>query len=364
MNEKRTGFSEKEYRALQNRDSYSSLALFDKSRKKYYRKYILKEKDEEELSNAMILGNLCDCKLFTPEEFDERFGMSSVNVGTTQLFEFAAELYSLTLKALNEEGEITREFSELMKEAFDNVKYDMNGVEVKFKKKDFAWLVTNFSGSDAEIFYKERRANHGKIVVGINQIQQADNLIADLFNTEWTSDVLEKVDDERWEVLNQLNFDNFEVENLPLKFMADKVLIDHKNKEISPYDLKVTWIAEDFPSNYRKNRYYIQSSLYRLGLLEWIEKERPDLKEYKLNYMQFIVGDSTRSCKPLIFTTNEQDFIDGLMGFERNGYKYKGVLEICEEISWAKSMGLWDISKQNFMKNGIVEITTFEQNEE
>ena len=142
-----------------------------------------------------------------------------------------------------------------------------------------------------------------------------------------------------------------------MKFMSDKVLIDHQNKIIDIYDGKVTFVGENFSPHYRKMKYYIQGGVYFTGVTEWVKKERPELIEFRINPIKFIVSDSTRNCRPLIFTTNSQDLIDSLNGFTYNGYYYKGILEIAKEIRWCKERNIWEISKKNFENNGIVSIS-------
>lgn len=360
--ETRQELSEKQYRAIE-RDSYSSLSLFSKSRKKYLERYILGG-DDETPSHAMILGNIVDCKLFTPLEFEDRFGVSKVAKTTEQMFDFADELYKLTIKCLSIDGEVSRPLKDLMEEAFTNVKYDINGNEIKFKKKDFNWLILNFTGSNAEVFYKERRDNFGKQVIGINQEEQALNLLRDARNTEWTASILNLETDERFEVLNQLKFDDFQIEGLDIKFMSDKVILDHKLENIQPYDLKVTFVGDNFAYQYKKARYYLQAGLYNEGIKAWISKERPELEKYILLPMKFIVLDSTRQSRPLIFATNEKHIKDALEGFDINGFHYKGVKELAREILWHRDMDIWDISLENFEKQGIIEMSNFDEKQE
>jgi hypothetical protein len=43
-------------------------------------------------------------------------------------------------------------------------------------------------------------------------------------------------------------------------------------------------------------------------------------------------------------------------GFEYKGTKYRGILEIIEDIKWAKEMDVWNVSRNNYLSGGRVKI--------
>jgi hypothetical protein len=70
---------ERNYRAIE-RDSSSSLKDFSLDRRKYFKKYILRERVVEKDNQATNMGKLVETLLLEPEEFDNRFYMSSTVV--------------------------------------------------------------------------------------------------------------------------------------------------------------------------------------------------------------------------------------------------------------------------------------------
>ena len=68
--------TEANYRALML-DSSSSLKDFSMDRKKYHKKYIMNQVVEEKENQAANMGRLVETLLLEPEEFDNRFYMSS-----------------------------------------------------------------------------------------------------------------------------------------------------------------------------------------------------------------------------------------------------------------------------------------------
>ena len=102
--------TEKEYRAVQM-DSSSSLKEFSVNRRKYYKKYILSENVEEEDSKASVMGRIVETLLLEPEEFDNRFYMSTcLSAPTGLMLAFVEALYKNTSTFTNEMGEVTKSF--------------------------------------------------------------------------------------------------------------------------------------------------------------------------------------------------------------------------------------------------------------
>jgi len=353
--------TEKQYRA-KKRESYSSVKLFDTDRVKYYKKIILNDKSEEtEMSTAMLLGSLVDCKLFSPESFDDKFHIASCIVPTGQMNDFTQELCNLTLKCLDKNNIVTIELTELMEQAFKNVKYDKKGVEVKFKGKDFKWLVSNFVGSDAESYYKECRSQFNKYVVDMNLISASEKIIDELKTCEWTKDIILAESKGDIEVIDQLGL-LFNVEDEPFKGMPDRVIIDHATKTITPYDMKISYAGEEFSYNYFKMKYYLQVASYYLGLLHYQRVERPELKDYTIPSIEFIVGSSNLNSNPLLYSTNAINVNEGLYGFElKSGRKFKGLYELVRDINWHKKNQLWRNSREVYENKGKMIIKPFEE---
>lgn len=351
---------EKSYRK-ENRESYSSVKAFDTDRIKYYKKFILNDKSEEdEMSTSMILGSLIDCKLFSPSEFDNKFHTATCTPPSGQMLDFTNELCLLTKKCLNKDLIVTRDIQELLEEAFNNVKYDGKKQEVKFKGKDMKWLIANFVGSDAETYYKECRSIFSKIVVDLNIISASEKIIDELQTCEWTKDIINAKTEGDVEVIDQLGV-FFDVEEEPFKAMPDRILISHKNKTITPYDMKISFSGENFQYNYWKMKYYLQVASYYLAIREW-QKTRKDLEGYLILSIEFIVGSSTLQSNPLLYSTSPTNVNEGLYGFTtRNGVKYKGLYELVEDINWHKKHQLWRNSREVYENKGKMIIRPFEE---
>jgi hypothetical protein len=271
------------------------------------------------------------------------------------MLQFVEALYKRTILASNERGEITKPFASLLKEAYDDVKYDSLGNIVSFKRDSFEKVVEKFTG-DTKAYYDEILAVRPtkKIVVNPEYITLAEKLKAALKTNYVTSKVINLTSNDRFEIHNQLVI-LFKFEDIDFKSMLDKVIIDHENKTINLYDLKVTWNVENFVENYylyRKS--YLQGALYTIAASIYFKKLIDD--GYTLMPMIFIVPDSLNYMNPLMYHMSKEDNKMGWQGFRANGREYRGLKSIIGDLKWHKKTNIWNISKDDFDKKGEVPI--------
>jgi hypothetical protein len=354
--------TEKEYRALE-RDSYSSLKDFIENRQKYYRKWILKEEVVEDLSDSLKMGSLTDTLLFEPGEFDNRFVMTTAQSPTGQMLEFTKALYRRSIECRGEDGTLGRTFEVLTKDAYNDVKFDRAGNIVAFKRKgdSLEGVIEKFTESEAELYYRQLMASYGKIAVELYQVQGAERLVATLKSNWVTKEVINQETDKRYEVHNQLII-IFEHKGYQLKAMLDKVIVDHNLKKIFIWDLKTCWDNErEFETNWYKYKYYIQAAVYYLAVLHWAQKE--GWGDYQIEFMKFVVVDSSNYQNPLIYETDAVNLQQGLEGFVMKGRYYPGVNRAIQDLAWCRENQIWEISRTNYEAKGIVKIKPFIEDE-
>lgn len=340
--------SEKEYRSLQI-DSSSSLKEFSLDRRKYYKKYVLNENVQEEKdSKASIVGKLTETLLFEKDKFDDRFYMSSIAKAPTGLMlEFVEALYRRSREATDDSGQITKEFSEIAEQAYKD-----SGFKIKLEA-----VLGKFIGSDSEIYYKEIREIRAKglTVITADDITNAEKTVEELKSNEFTAHILNLVSSKWYTVLTQHQIEDYKIDGLPMKSMMDWVVIDHQEKTIQVYDLKCTWSVEGFYEEYYLyRRAYIQAYSYKEACMEL--KSRESLDHYTVLEPKFIVCDSINYYNPLIYALSSDDIEDAYNGFEYKGRKYPGVKDIVKDLLWAREHDKWNISRTNFLNDGIVNI--------
>jgi hypothetical protein len=350
--------TEKEYRAL-DINSYSSIKVFLEDRKKYYRKFVLKEVIKEEESDELIFGSLVDCLLFTPEEYDNRYVLSLSQVPGGQYGKFVSTLWEVTKSSMNSEGEVTLPLEGMMLDAYNKVKFDKDGNIVDFKRDDFEIVKRKFLGTDLEGHYRQLRESYGKTVIELSTLEKSQAVIQELRSNNVTKEIINLVTSERFTVYNQFaivgDFNGF-----PLKCLIDKLVIDHIKKIIYIYDLKTAWDNEyQFQYNYFKYKYYLQAAVYFYLVKQWANGLMK-LRDYSVMYPRFIVAESSNYKNPLIYTTNSTNLIEGMEGFAIDGREYPGLEKAINNLLWHEEMGLWNISKDNYENRGIVAIRPFD----
>jgi hypothetical protein len=339
--------TETTYRAI-NLDSSSSLKEFSLVRKKYYKKYVAGETVEDKDTQAATTGRIVETLLLEPDEFDNRFYMSACATAPTGLMlAFVEALYKFTKEATDENGEVKRTFEEIAKDAY---------VESGFKIK-FDAVIGKFVGSDSEIFYNEMRTvkSKGLTVVTTEDVTNAEKIVQELRSNSFTHEVINLVSSVRWEVVNQIQVEGYVVDGHQFKSMMDKVVIDHEKKTVQVYDLKCTWSVENFLEEYYLyRRAYIQAFLYWKAAIHM--KNEMDISDYDVLPPNFIVCDSTNYYSPLIYSLDMEDILDAYEGFEYKGRCYPGVKSLIEDLKWAREMNIWNVSRSNYISNGVVKL--------
>ena len=339
--------SEKEYRAVQM-DSSSSLKEFSVDRKKYHKRYVLKETVEDEENKAATMGRVVETLLLEPELFESRFHMSTVESAPTALMnDFVEALYKRTVEATDVFGKVARSFEDISKDAYVD-----SGFKIKYEA-----VMNKFIGSEAEAYYDEIRVVRAKglTVVTANDMNNAERIVNELRNNFVTKDIVNQNKSSRYDVYNQYQVEGFDVLGLQCKGMMDKIIVDHQEKTLQIYDLKCTWSVENFYEEYYLyRRAYIQAYVYYLGGLQILEEL--GIPEYKLEYPKFIVCDSTSYMNPLIYTLSFEDLGEAMTGFTHKGRNYPGVSQIVSDLKWAKETDTWNISKSRYELGGVVNI--------
>lgn len=341
--------TEANYRAIML-DSSSSLKDFSMDRRKYHKRYILNEKVAEKENHAANMGRIVETLLMEPEEFDGRFYLSSLtSVPSGLMLDFVEALYRHTSEATDDFGNVTRDFEDIVKDAYVD-----SGFKIKLEA-----VIAKFQGSDAEIYYKEIRQirSKGLTVVTTQDITNAEKIVNELKSNFVSSEIVNLVNSSRWEVRNQFQIENYTIDGHQFKSMLDKVIIDHQERTIQVYDLKCTWSVENFLEEYYLyRRAYIQAYLYWKAASSLIINSESELYGYNVPYPMFLVCDSTSYYNPLVYTLTESDIEDAYLGFEHKGRKYAGVKNLIQDLKWAQDNDVWNISRENHMNKGLLNI--------
>ena len=342
--------TEVEYRAIK-KNSSSSLKDYLLDKRKYHKKHILGDTVKEKENKAANMGRLVETLLMEPERFDDLFFMSSLATVPTGLTgEFVYGLAQLISDNTDEEtDELKGDFEDYAKKA-----YIKSGFKLKFET-----VLKKLEDSDIHIYYLELlKVMYNKMTMVTPQdIDNAEQIVRELQTNPNTSGIVNLEDGPNFSVFNQMKIDNYQIDGMQLKSMLDKVIVNHKTKQVHVIDLKCTWSVEKFYKEYYLfRRSYIQGYLYYKAVEYMANVPGTDFYGYEVLPTEFLVCDSINYYQPLRYQMNEKDLDDAYNGFMYKDTYYPGVKQIISELQWSIENDTWNISKANFDKNGILNI--------
>jgi len=345
--------SEKEYRGIRSRLSYSSIKLFDTDRKSFYKQMVLGELPTEKKSIALVLGDLCHLLLSLPESFDEKFVIAGTQRPSGQMGDFTDALVARALKTIDENGVQQDKFSVLFSDAFNSIKFDYEGNEIAFKKKEMSWALEKFQDKEPEMYYKECMESIGRTVVSTATIESAERIVEKIKAHPYTSGIANLETSDEVEVFNELPI-LFELEGVGYKSMVDKLVVSHTDKVIKTYDWKTTFDVDKPQFAYLKYGYYLQAAMYRDAVRMWAKEN--DLSDYKIEPMVFVFCDTTGFQASIKLLLTDDDVNRACRGFMYRGIRSKGLRELQADIAWCLSTGDWGNSEQLDKTNGYVDL--------
>lgn len=351
--------TEKQYRSIEL-ESYSTLKCYAESPMKFYKTYVTKEVKREPDSRDTINGSLVHSLLATNDGTldEEKFligTISEIDKDANHPSYFAWKIWELTDADIQaNSGVQTRTFTSIAEEAFQLTKYDRSGNEIRFKKKELAYALEKFEGN-LELWYKMKRSAHGRILVDMDDVTNAEKIVNDLKTYRDTSWIYTLQSNERYKVYKEMPV-FFHHEGIDLKMMADGIIVDHQSRTVTPYDTKVGWNSNNFSKQYLDNWYYLQAIIYHTGIANgWMHEK--GIEGYKLSPMQFVSVHSLCWYKPLIYRVTEKQLEDGRNGFTTKwGRNYPGMNEIVQNLQWSLENGEWKITRKDYENNSVKSI--------
>lgn len=346
--------TEKAYRKV-DALSQSMIKEFYDDRKKFYKKYILGEAVEQEITQGIKMGNLVDCLYLTPELFEDKFFMSiCADVPTEKMLAFCKALAKHSMEGIDDEG--------IQRQSFGQI------CELAYTDSGFKWtlarIMEQFSGKEPENYFQELMQTYGsgKIVITGEDVENANRIITALRTGQFTSFLNIDSTPER-EIFRQVPIDGFVIEGRPFKGLLDMLEVNHAERYLQPYDLKVVWSVEGFYREYYlKMKAYLQAATYDLACAHLRETQYGGYEGgYEIRPMKFIVCDSINYYSPLIYNLELADIVDGFKGFTHRGQYYKGLIQLVKELNWHMDNNTWGMSMENYLNGGLVQVNALKQ---
>lgn len=307
--------SEEEYRA-DPAYSYSIIAKFNREG------FDNLDKLSERLETpSLLFGSMVDTLLTDgQEEFDRKFEVAQFPDIPDSIIRIVKDIFrefSLTHRRLEDIPD-----NEIIMRAY-SFNYQPNW------KPETRAKVIKEKGSE---YYQLLYLTENKILVNQNDYQDALDCVNVLRTHKYTKWYFEpdnpfNPDIERF---YQLKFKG-EWEGIPLRCMADLIIVDHKNKVIIPCDLKTSGKKEwNFHHSFIDWNYWIQAQLYWYLIKQTI-KEDEFYKDYKLLDYRFIVINRYNK-KPLVWEYRNTQTINDCSFGEFGQYKCRNWRNIVYDL--------------------------------
>lgn len=344
------------YRQIE-RKSYSDLKLFAKDRKKYYKLKVLKDAEEiekdqksKEKNESIRMGNLVDVRLTDNDNFDKYFVRTDAPVPTGQMLTLVNNLFDYTIRDTDDKGVVISDFSDRFEEAYESLK---EGDPNKKLKSGVEKFLERFP-IEGEQYFNEKLKCIGKTIITLEEEQKSDGIVQDLMYSIGTRDLVmwnHKVT--KYPILFELFGELFKAE-------IDQIRFDHDNKKIYLDDYKCSSFVETFHWEILDSMYYLQAAVYIWAAVQHFADHK-DYKDYEVvQEFNFIVSDQNNATKPLVYTLTEDHIQKAWYDFKVGNKKYKGLMTILEELKFAETHNMWDMSVENYKNKGRVLVPNFE----
>jgi hypothetical protein len=315
---------------------------------RYYKNNLDKEQEDTE---AMTIGSLVDCLLTEKDKFHEKYYISKFSKPSGQMGEFCDALFYFE--------HINKDHDELP----ESKAYHKVGI----KRDSLEKIIERFQ-VEGKNYYDELVKGIEFKVITPEQFDIAEKVVNSLLTNEFTSKEFEGE-----EVLTQLEIlwdyiSPVDDEVIKCKSRLDLVVINHTEQIIYPKDIKVKMDnVGDFYSSYLRFRYDLQAAFYT-DALEWfiIQNDLLDKKtgrKYKIAPFRFIVESAKYPGTPLIFQVSKNDLNVGRYGGTLKGRRYKGYVELIEELKYYEKNQRFDYEKSVIEAGGVVVIDVFDKEE-
>lgn len=187
-------------------------------------------------------------------------------------------------------------------------------------------IVNDNSNIDFSMIVRQLQQNPNKTIISTKLYEDVCATVSTLKNnitTKWYfTQEADGIDREY-----QLKFKNI-INDVPYRCMADLILVDHKNKQIIPCDLKTTGVNERaFWDSFHKFWYFYQAKLYYYLIKQALLND-DYFKDFELLPYRFIVINKTH-LNPMIYGFSDLD-ID--VDYTYNNITYRPITKVGPEL--------------------------------
>lgn len=304
--------------------SYSKITKYDRSPSEYFKRYVLGQSDNYQMTDEMIVGSIVDMAL-SGQNVNNRFFVMEANVEPA-IKAIVDNLFNTLPKYDSFDKIVDASIISVIQE----INYQPNWkLDTKIKK-------VRESGSD---YYKALIESQDKVIISKEIYTKSYNIVQAIISNPDTTLVTNNIptlDDV--EFLFQCGAEFF-YEGTWFKITPDLIRINHSNKTIRVIDMKCSpYLSDYFDSNIFKYRYDIQATLYQTGLKRLFATSH--LRDYTFLPFTFAVFDYNG-----LVNYWEFDEPNSWTDIHTATKTYKGIWSLIKDIQWSNETGNWKYKK-------------------
>lgn len=335
--------TEKEYRSLTSL-SYSFLSALSRLRPKG----AIKESD---ISEPMVFGTMVDSMMDNTFNKNDYYISSSIDIG--EKIKPAIDLLLNTLKdTVNPDSDLSKYSLEMI------TILEKNNIDYYSNRTNLSRMTTLLKDAGAIAYFKSMIESNGKVVITQEMYNDAQICKNILKTHEFTKHIFNDVENE--EAFYQFKHKWID-DGIEYKGMIDRLIINHKDKVIKPYDLKTgSGYGMEFEKSFYQYRYDIQAVLYFIICKMIRDTYYPD---YTIDTFKFVfIGRFEKL--PIIWEVPMKHLQLTINGYLRNGKKYQGIKELIREYEFHHNSGFnINYSKDVYENKGVIKLPMFSINE-
>jgi hypothetical protein len=321
--------------------SNSLMGVYEDDFDSFVRYWVYDQSLPQKKDDSLSLGSAIDTLLTRPDEFNDIFIVYNATAPTGQMQSFCYALANAYV-----EGQTAMPYQ---------LAYDAVG----FKRDTLIKVIEKFE--PFKQYYQFLVDSKDKAVLTADQASRAQQIVSELKDSKYTrGPVNAQAHPGVLDVYNQLELVStirIGGQTLALKGALDRVIVDHLEKKIIPFDFKSSFNSDNFEYSYVKYRYYRQGSYYSYLLQKWAEEQ--GIGDYKMMKFTFIVCSTNRG-RHYMYQMTEADLQAAREGgMIQYGYKIKGWRQILEEIAWLQERNNWEYAYEAQLHNGVIPLNVF-----
>lgn len=324
--------TEPEYRA-DDGISYSMLSSFAREGAGIIPK--IKDKKDAE---ALRFGGLVDCLMTEPETLNERFFIEDMPSLSDRMIKIVRSIWeachgeynsidtvptNIILKAANEQAYCTYMKDETR----------VNRVQNAVRQ-----------------YYNVLFMAGNKVVMSSDDLDLARSCVEELKRNEFTRDIFtENPFQTNIEKHYQLEF-KWTYNDIPIRCMFDRIIVDHERKTIWPVDLKTTGKNEEnFSESYLTWRYDLQETMYSWILQQCCLNDEY-FKSFTILPFSFVCINKNNQA-PIVWHTTGS-LLTGDRKHKNTGIVYKGWQTLLKEYTWHVLNNKYKYSYDTYVAHG------------